>query len=409
MKKVIHFSKLFVPFTILSAVLILGGVVSLFTRGINFGIDFKPGLIEEIRIAPAAVSLTYHGPASVTVQNTSQSITFVVSGIGAENMTYAFSSSAYPTIEDMAAAFSSVPGVSVSVSAPAGTPSGGLFGNSEASNLLGSEPYLLHYIPPEDSAISADDVRSALSGIPDVSVKVLGNINDRNFQIRVGDSGETGGSEASKTAVLSALASAFGGENIAVIKTDFIGSQYSASLAFQAILLVAASLFLIWLYAAIRFRWDFALGAVIAIIHDALIMVAFITWTQMEFTTTTIAAILTIVGYSINDTVVVLDRVRENMKMLKAASFKELLDISQTEILSRTVITTVTTLLAVLSLYIFTTGTMKDFALALIVGMISGVYSTIFIASAFIAAVRKNWKPGDGLKKSGSPVTAATV
>ena len=90
---------------------------------------------------------------------------------------------------------------------------------------------------------------------------------------------------------------------------------------------------------------------------------------------------------------------RENIKTVKVTKFSDLLDISQTEILGRTVITTVTTLLAVFSLYFFTTGSMKEFALALIVGMISGVYSTIMIASAFIALVRRNWKPSDEEKK----------
>ena len=186
---------------------------------------------------------------------------------------------------------------------------------------------------------------------------------------------------------------------VAVIKTDFIGSQFSSTLVLQAIVLVAATLLLIWLYSTIRFHWDFALGAVLAIIHDALIMVAFITWLGLEMNSTMIAAILTIIGYSINDTIVVLDRVRENIKTVKVTKFSDLLDISQTEILGRTVITTVTTLLAVFSLYFFTTGSMKEFALALIVGMISGVYSTIMIASAFIALVRRNWKPSDEEKK----------
>ena len=157
---------------------------------------------------------------------------------------------------------------------------------------------------------------------------------------------------------------------------------------------------LIWLYATIRFKWDFALGAVIAIFHDALIMLVFIIWTQMEFTSLTLAALLTIIGYSINDTIVVFDRVRENIKSVKCKTMVEMLDLSQTENFGRTVITTITTMLAVASLYIFASGSIKDFALALLVGMVSGVYSTIFIAGAFVSATRKNWKPSDEEKKS---------
>ena len=118
-------------------------------------------------------------------------------------------------------------------------------------------------------------------------------------------------------------------------------------------------------------------------------MTGFIVWTGMEFSSTTIAAYLTILGYSINDTIVIYDRIRENTRILPSISFKERLDISLSETLSRTILTTLTTLLAVVSLYVFTTGSMKDFALALIVGMLSGTYSTVFIASAFISFTSK--------------------
>jgi preprotein translocase subunit SecF len=144
------------------------------------------------------------------------------------------------------------------------------------------------------------------------------------------------------------------------------------------------TLLLILIYASVRFKPQFAIGAVLAIAHDALIIVAFVTWTRMEFNTTTIAAILTILGYSINDTIVIFDRIRETRRIYPDEKFVNILDRSLTETLSRTIITTLTTMLAVLSLFIFTTGSMKDFALALLVGMVSGVYSTIFIASGFV-------------------------
>jgi preprotein translocase subunit SecF len=112
-------------------------------------------------------------------------------------------------------------------------------------------------------------------------------------------------------------------------------------------------------------------------------MVAFIAWSRMEFNTTTIAAILTILGYSINDTIVVFDRIRETRRLYHDLSFRAVLDRALSETLARTVITTFTTMLAVFSLYFFTTGSMKDFAQALLVGMVSGVYSTIFVASGW--------------------------
>ena len=400
-KKVIHFSKGFVPCVILSVLLILSGIFALITKGLNLGIEFKAGLIEDIRIAPTALELTYSGPANVSVQITGIGMTVVVSGVGAENASYEIPYVRYRTVAEVASALNEITGVNAVVRSASDQTAVDLFASSESSSSLGTSPFRLHYIGAATRDYSAEDVRSALSSVNDVSVKMLGDSKSNSFQIRAGDDGSD--PEASKKiqqAIASRLSSAFGEDMIAVIKTDFIGSQFSSSLVLQSIILVAATLLLIWLYSTIRFRWDFALGAVLAITHDALIMIAFIAWTGLEMNSTMIAAILTIIGYSINDTIVVLDRVRENMKTVKVTKFTELLNLSQTEILGRTVITTVTTLLAVFALYIFTSGSMKEFALALIVGMISGVYSTIMIASAFIALVRRNWKPSDEEKKS---------
>lgn len=400
-KKVIHFSKGFVPCVILSVLLILSGIFVLITKGLNLGIEFKAGLLEDIRIAPTALELTYSGPANVSVQVTGIGMTVIVSGVGAENASYEIPYVRYRTVAEVASALNDIAGVNAVVRSAPDQTAVDLFANSESSSLLGTSPFRLHYIGAATRDYSAEDVRSALSSMNDVSVKMLGDSKSNSFQIRAGDDGSD--PEASKKiqqAIASRLSSAFGEDMIAVIKTDFIGSQFSSSLVLQSIILVAATLLLIWLYSTIRFRWDFALGAVLAITHDALIMIAFIAWTGLEMNSTMIAAILTIIGYSINDTIVVLDRVRENMKTVKVTKFTELLNLSQTEILGRTVITTVTTLLAVFALYIFTSGSMKEFALALIVGMISGVYSTIMIASAFIALVRRNWKPSDEEKKS---------
>jgi preprotein translocase subunit SecF len=346
------------------------------------------------------MTLTYSGTASVNIQQTAQGFNLVVSGIGAENVTHTFLTHYYPAISDMAAAFNTVEGITAAVTGAGNIPSTRLFPNSESSNKLSTTPYRLHYTDENMPLISTDDIRTALEGVKDLSVKAIGAEADRMFQIRVGDDGgDPDASNRIKLAIANSLWNVYGAENIAVIKTDFIGSQFSKALSGQTILLVVVTMGLIWLYATIRFHWDFALAAVIALFHDAFIMLAFITWTQMEVSSLTIAAILTIIGYSINDTVVVFDRIRENVRILSDRKFVVILNISLTETLSRTIITTVTTLLAVVSLYIFTSGNMKDFALALIVGMVSGVYSTLFIAGAFIAATRKNWSGEDNKNK----------
>ena len=188
-----------------------------------------------------------------------------------------------------------------------------------------------------------------------------------------------------QNSVTETLGEAFGAEKIAIIKTDFIGSSFSKSLAQKSLILLVLTVLLIWVYAAVRFHWDFALGATIALFHDALFMLTFIIWTRMEFTTTVLAAVLTIVGYSINDTVVILDRVRSNLRLKKVDNFNQLLDRSLSDTLGRSIITTLTTLFAVVALYVFTTGSIKDFALALMVGLVSGCYSSLFISSGFIS------------------------
>jgi preprotein translocase subunit SecF len=202
--------------------------------------------------------------------------------------------------------------------------------------------------------------------------------------IRMEDSEIDGGEGIPAEKIISVLEADFGTGGVAVTRSDYVGSRFSKQLSDQAGLLMALTLLLILIYASIRFKPQFAIGAVLAIAHDALIIVAFVTWTRMEFNTTTIAAILTILGYSINDTIVIFDRIRETRRIYPEDSFVNVLDRALSETLSRTIITTLTTMLAVLSLFICTTGSMKDFALALLVGMVSGVYSTIFIASGFV-------------------------
>lgn len=399
MKKVIRFSKYVIPAVVVSSVLILSGLFPILTKGINFGIDFKPGLISEVRIVPAAMELSYNGAAAVSVEVNSADVSLVISGVGAENETRVYPFDQYKTVGELVAAMSEVAGLTAVAVDPQALTTG-LFVNSASSPVLSSTVYRL-FSGEKGQLADVEAVRDALSSLEDVSVKIAGEGASEVFQIRIGAADNVNiaqGSAGMQENLNFALSQAFGEENIAIIKTDFIGAQYSQSLIMQSVILVVAALFLIWIYATIRFKWDFALASVIAIIHDALIIIAFIAWTQMEFSTTTLAAILTILGYGINDTVVVLDRVRENVKKINTKKFMDIIDISQTECFGRTMITTVTTMLAVAALVIFTSGSIHDFAIALMIGMVSSAYSTIMITSAFLSITRKNWKPSDEVK-----------
>ncbi len=396
-KKLIHFSKFFLPAAIISIAIIIFGVVGFVTRGINFGIDFKPGLVEEVRIAPVSVELTYSGSAKVTADISKASFDLIISGSGAENETKIFAYSDYATVKDIVDALNGVDYVSAVLKTDGSEPSSLLFVSSDVSTQLSAEPLYL-YAAPQD--VTTDDVRNALAGLSGISVKAIGNKNSASYQIRMAEpEGDSSGTDL-QGEVLSALSAEFGENTVTVVKTDFIGSSFSKSIAMRTVILLIATFVLIWAYAALRFHWDFALGAIIALVHDALIMFTFIIWTRMEFSAMVFAAVLTIVGYSINDTVVILDRVRSNLRVTKVKTFNELLDRSLSDTLGRSIITTFTTLIAVVALFIFTTGAIKDFALALIVGLLSGCYSSLWISSGFISLCRRNWKPEYGIHHS---------
>lgn len=399
MKKTIQFNKFFVPAVIISSVLIIAGIAGLLTAGINFGLDFEPGMIENVRVVPTAIELSYSGNANISVETSAQKVDFVISGSGADNETKSFPYITYETVGDMVVAMNQVNGVTAKAVAPSATKAADFFGSSDKNTVLSSETYRLYYAPENADIVSIEDVRSIFESLDGCSVKQSGAASENTFQIRTKDDGvENEASKLMQEEVLSRFTAKYGEANVAVIKTDFVGSKFSSTLATKSVFLVLATLVLIFLYATIRFKWDFALGSVIALLHDSLIMIAFIVATRMEFDSLTLAAILTIVGYSINATVVIFDRVRENIRNGVSKNFVEIINISLSDTLSRTIITTVTTLLAAIALYIFTSDSMKNFALLLIVGLISGAYSSMYISGAFVSACRKNWKPSDEKK-----------
>lgn len=395
--KRLNFNKGFIPCAVLSLAVIVFGIVGLVTKGINFGIDFKPGLIEEVRVAPPVAEVTYNGSAKVAMELSAGQLDLVISGLGAVNETRSFNFAEFTTVGTLAAEMNKVSGVNVKV-LNADFASTKLFLNSAVSNQLTDS--VLYVYPSGTSEITTDDVRGALASLSGIDVKQLGQGADASYQIRMGATKELSQADMQES-VNNQLYSAFGKEKVAIVKTDFIGSSMSNSIASKSILMFVLTVALIWIYAAFRFHWDFALGSVIALIHDTMIMLTFITWTQMEFSTTVLAAVLTIIGYSINATVVILDRIRYNLVYMKdVKTFTPILNQSLSDTLVRSILTTVTTLFAVISLYVFTTGSIKDFSLALIVGLISGMYSSIFISSGFIQFFRRTWQPEFGVHHS---------
>src|SRR6056297_291681 len=179
---------------------------------------------------------------------------------------------------------------------------------------------------------------------------------------------------------------------------ESVGPKVSGELIITALIAVGASLVALLIYIWLRFEWQFSIGAVAALIHDIVLTIGVFSLLQIRFDLATIAALLTIVGYSLNDTVVVFDRVRENLRKYKKLELKEVMNISINETLSRTVMTSVTTLLALISLYILGGDVIRGFVFAMIWGVIVGTYSSVFVASAILLwlGVKRDWsKPTD--------------
>ncbi|MEM8977847.1 MAG: protein translocase subunit SecF [Pseudomonadota bacterium] len=180
---------------------------------------------------------------------------------------------------------------------------------------------------------------------------------------------------------------------------ESVGPKVSGELIQTAVIAVVLAIGAVLVYIWLRFEWQFALGAVAALVHDVVLTIGIFSELQIRFDLAIIAALLTIVGYSLNDTVVVFDRVRENLRRYKQKDLKGVLNLSINETLSRTVMTSVTTLLALISLYVLGGDVIRGFVFAMIWGVIIGTYSSIFVASTtlLILGVKRDWsKPTDG-------------
>jgi preprotein translocase subunit SecF len=185
--------------------------------------------------------------------------------------------------------------------------------------------------------------------------------------------------------ITNALRDTFGEDRVVIEKVDIVGPRISKYLLHTSYIVGLVAILLILLYTSFRFRFRFGVAAIVALMHDVLVVLSFISFFGKEMDTFILAALLTIIGYSLNDTIVVFDRARENLKSTKAyENYEETVNVSINQSLSRTIITSATTLLAVLSLYIFGGNIMRDFAFALIVGVIVGTYSSMFVASALV-------------------------
>ena len=230
----------------------------------------------------------------------------------------------------------------------------------------------------EDPGVQIADVRSAVSSIEGVRVQNVGASDDGRYQIRVKLADGTD-QRSAENHINSLLSSSFG--NYSMLESSFIGAKFSSSLITGSLKAVAIALALILVYVWVRFKVAYAIGSIIALMHDVLLMLGFISLVGFEITSTTIAAILTIIGYSLNNTIVIFDRVRESINNDHNQDLSDVMDYGVNSSLSRTTFSSITTLLAVIPLALLSTGDVRSFAICMIFGVVVGTYSSNFLAT----------------------------
>jgi preprotein translocase SecF subunit len=233
-------------------------------------------------------------------------------------------------------------------------------------------------------------VRSGLDrqGIHGAEIQNFGSENEYVIRARVAKPGsDANDTQATAQAVSQALNNVLGAGNYNVVRTEAVGPKVGGELRQKAFLAIFLSFFAVLAYLAYRFEWRFGLAAIIATAHDILATIAFIGVMQVEVSLTVVAAVLSMVGYSLNDTIIIFDRVRENLGIMRRATIKEITNVSLWETIPRSLATTFITLLPVSVLFFFGGETLKDFAFAILVGIGISAFSTIFIAAPFLAVL----------------------
>lgn len=325
----IQFIKLRFMALALSAFLIVGSIVALFTLGLNFGVDFRGGVTIEVADSdPIDVGAVREAVRALNLGDVK--VQEIRDFAGGDEAVVVF-------IEQQDAA-------------------------------------------PVDEAAEADKTSETVAQPAGDETGIGGGAVLENAQ------------QQASVLVQNALRELLG-DDIEFRKVDVVGPTVSGELVQKGAMAVVFAIGAMLLYIWFRFEWQFSLGAIVALIHDVIITMGMFAVTRLEFNLAIIAAILTIVGYSMNDTVVVYDRVRENLRKFKQRPLADVLDLSINDTLSRTVMTSVTTLLALGALYLIGGDVLSGFTFAMIWGIVIGTYSSVFVASPFLLAtgVKRDW------------------
>ena len=234
--------------------------------------------------------------------------------------------------------------------------------------------------------IDLNNLRTKMNklNLGEIQLQTIGNENDIIFKVQ--------DNKNKQIQTVQIIKESLSDQSVEYRRTEFVGPKVGSELVNAGIIAVIFSLIGILIYIWIRFQWNFALGAIIALIHDVVLTLGFFSVLQLEFNLATVAAVLTIAGYSINDTVVIYDRVRDSMRKYKQITFDEVINISLNSTLSRTLMTSLTTLLALIALLTFGGIVISSFIIALIWGVLIGTYSSIYVASPILTYLKKDNK-----------------
>lgn len=234
--------------------------------------------------------------------------------------------------------------------------------------------------------IDLNNLRTKMNklNLGEIQLQTIGNENDIIFKVQ--------DNKNKQIETVQIIKESLSDQSVEYRRTEFVGPKVGSELVNAGIIAVIFSLIGILIYIWIRFQWNFALGAIIALIHDVILTLGFFSVLQLEFNLATVAAVLTIAGYSINDTVVIYDRVRDSMRKYKQITFDEVINISLNSTLTRTLMTSLTTLLALIALLTFGGIVISSFIIALIWGVLIGTYSSIYVASPILTYLRKDNK-----------------
>ncbi len=264
-----------------------------------------------------------------------------------------------------------------------------------------------------DSGISTAGIRAALEawGLSGSEIQTFGAPDEFVIRARVNaeETATVGSTQRTRAVVDSALSTAFGANSYDIQRAEAVSAKVGGELRQKALLAILMSFGATLIYLWFRFEWRFGVAAVAATVHDIISTIAFVSLLNLEVTLVVVAALLTIVGYSLNDTIITFDRVRENLRKFKRKNLYEILNKSVNETLPRTVLTSGTTGAATLALLIFGGEVIRGFAFVMTWGVVTGTFSSIFIASPILLAIERKW-PGEDIRGAKAiPQTGAVI